>query len=259
MPTIATFNINSINARLANLLAWLDAAQPDVVCLQELKCVDAAFPGLELSARGYQAVVHGQKTYNGVAILSKMPAHAVRIGLPGDPDDSQARYVEAVIGGYRIASIYLPNGNPAPGEKLFYKLGWMERLRRHAASLLEEDRPLVLAGDFNIIPAPIDVHDPAAWEGDALYRPETRRAFRSLINLGLTDAFRALHPDQAGAYSFWDYQGGAFQLDHGIRIDHLLLNGRASDRLEKVWIDKAPRREPKASDHTPVLATLRDA
>jgi exodeoxyribonuclease-3 len=254
--TVATWNINSINARLPNLLDWLGAAAPDVVCLQEIKCTEETFPALALEAAGYHAAVHGQKTYNGVAILAKAAIEDVRPGLPGDPEDGQARYLEATVQGLRIASIYLPNGNPAGTEKLAYKLAWMARLRQHAAALLEGDRPVVLAGDFNVIPEPVDCHDPAAWAGDALFLPETRRAFRALLHQGWYDAFRTAHPDAPRAYTFWDYQGGAFQLDNGIRIDHLLLSPQAVDRLAETRIDRAPRGRPKASDHTPVLAVL---
>jgi exodeoxyribonuclease-3 len=256
MPTIATWNVNSINARLANVLAWLEAASPDVVLLQEIKCQDASFPREPVEALGYAVATHGQKSYNGVAILSRLPLADVAAGLPGDPADEQARYLEATAGGIRVASIYLPNGNPVGTDKFTYKLAWMERLRAHAEGLLDSGMPVVLGGDYNVIPEPIDCHDPKAWEGDALFRPESRRAFRSLLHLGFTDAFRALHPDEARAYSFWDYQKGAFQLDHGIRIDHLLLSPAAADRLEACSIDKEPRRRPKASDHTPVAATL---
>ncbi len=258
MPTIATFNVNSINARLPNLLAWLEAVRPEIACLQEIKCLDAAFPREPLEDLGYNVAVFGQKSYNGVAILARFRLEEVSRGLPGDPADDQARYLEAVAGGIRVASIYAPNGNPVGSDKFAYKLAWLERLRTHAATLLELDEPVVLAGDFNVIPEPIDCHDPAAWAEDALFRPESRRAFRALLHQGWTDAFRALHPDERGAYTFWDYQGGAFQLDHGIRIDHLLLSPHAADRLQRAWIDKEPRRRPKASDHTPVLCTLRD-
>lgn len=258
MPTLASFNVNSINARLPNLLAWLEAARPDFVCLQEIKCLDAAFPREPLEDLGYNVAVHGQKTYNGVAVLSRPRLDEVSPGLPGDPDDEQARYLEVVAGGVRVASIYAPNGNPVGSEKFAYKLAWMERLRAHARDLLELDEPVVLAGDFNVIPEAIDCHDPAAWAEDALFQPESRRAFRALLHEGWTDAFRALHPEERGAYTFWDYQGGALQLDHGIRIDHLLLSPLAADRLERAWIDKEPRGRPKASDHTPILLALRD-
>ncbi|MGD9509832.1 MAG: exodeoxyribonuclease III [Geminicoccaceae bacterium] len=258
MTTIATWNVNSVNARLPNVLAWLGEAGPDIVLLQEIKCLDAAFPTEAVGELGYNAVTHGQKSYNGVAILSRRPIEDVVRGLPGGEGDEQARYLQATSGDLRVASIYLPNGNPIGTEKFGYKLAWMERLRTHAAALLELEEPVVLGGDYNVIPEPIDCHDPKAWLGDALYQPESRRAFRSLLHLGYTEAFRALHPDQRGAYSFWDYQRGAFQLDHGIRIDHLLLSPLAADRLVGCTIDKDPRRLPKASDHTPVIVEIRD-
>ncbi len=258
MPTIASFNVNSINARLANLLAWLGQARPDVACLQETKCLDPAFPREPIEELGYNLAIFGQKSYNGVAILSRFPIEDPLSGLPGDPEDGQARYLEVFTGGLRVASIYAPNGNPVGSEKFDYKLAWLERLRAHAGRLLELEEPVVLAGDFNVIPEPIDCHDPAAWAEDALFRPESRRAFRALLHQGWTDAFRALHPGERNAYTFWDYQGGAFQLDHGIRIDHLLLSPQAADRLERCWIDKEPRGRPKASDHTPILCSLRD-
>ena len=260
MPiVVATWNVNSVNARLENVLAWLRAAGPDVVLLQEIKCTDDAFPRLAFFELGYEALVHGQKSYHGVAILSRLPAREVRRGLPGEDEDAQARYLEAEVGGYRVASIYLPNGNPVGTEKFAYKLRWLERLRAHAGSLLEEELPLVLGGDFNVIPEDIDVHDPRAWEGDALFRPESRRAFRALLHLGLIDSYRALHPTEKRAYSFWDYQRGSFQLDHGIRIDHLLLSAQAADRLETAWIDKEPRRRPGAPDLRPVLGRAEHA
>ena len=256
MPTIATWNVNSINARLPNVLDWLRRAKPDIVLLQEIKCQDAAFPTEAVGDLGYNVATLGQKSYNGVAILSLQPIEDVTPGLPGDLADEQARYLEASVGGIRVASIYLPNGNPIGTDKFSYKLAWMERLRAHAASLLEQDEVLVLGGDYNVIPEPLDCHDPKAWLGDALFQPESRRAFRSLLHLGLTDAFRALHPDARGAYTFWDYQRAAFQLDHGIRIDHLLLSPLAADRLVECVIDKDPRRQPKASDHTPIMVEL---
>ena len=258
MPTIASWNVNSINARLPNVLEWLRAAAPDIVLLQELKCVDAAFPSDAVGELGYNAATHGQKSYNGVAILSRRPIEDVLRGLPGDDEDGQARYIEATVGDVRVASIYLPNGNPIGTDKFAYKLAWMARLRARAAALLERDEPVVLGGDYNVIPEAIDCHDPKAWLGDALFQPESRRAFRALLHLGYLDAFRTLHPDERGAYTYWDYQGGAFQLDHGIRIDHLLLAPLATDRLLACTIDKSPRRQPKASDHTPILVTLRD-
>jgi exodeoxyribonuclease III len=258
MPTIATWNVNSVNARLSNVLDWLGSAKPDVVLLQEIKCLDTAFPREDIEELGYDVATHGQKSYNGVAILSRRPIEDVARGLPGDPLDEQARYIEATVGGVRVASIYLPNGNPIGTEKFAYKLAWLERLRARAAALLELDEPFVLGGDYNVIPEPVDCHDPKAWMGDALFQPESRRGFRALLHLGLTDAFRALHPGEERAYSFWDYQRGSFQLDHGVRIDHLLLSPLAADRLASCTIDKEPRRRPKASDHTPVMVELRD-
>ena len=256
MTIIATFNVNSIGARLANLQEWLKDAKPDIVLLQEIKCQAETFPSAALEAIGYRSAAHGQKSYNGVAILARGPMVDIRRGLDGEPDDEQARYIEASVMGLRVASIYLPNGNPLGTEKFSYKLRWMERLRRHAARLVEGDDPVVLGGDYNVIPEPRDARNPEAWTGDALYQPESRRAFRALCHEGLTDAFRGLHPEER-AYSFWDYQGGALAHDHGIRIDHLLLSAPAADRLERAWIDKAPRTRPRASDHTPVLVELR--
>jgi exodeoxyribonuclease III len=258
MVTIATWNVNSVNARLPNVLDWLATTKPDIALLQEIKCVDAVFPAEAVGEIGYNSAVYGQKSYNGVAILSRRPIEDVVRGLPGDPADEQARYLEATTGGLHVASIYLPNGNPIGTDKFAYKLAWMERLRAHAAALLELDEVMVLGGDYNVIPEPIDCHDPKAWTGDALFQPQSRRAFRALLHLGFTEPFRALHPDERGAYSFWDYQGGAFQLDHGIRIDHLILSPLAADRLVGCTIDKDPRRKPRASDHTPVIVELRD-
>jgi exodeoxyribonuclease-3 len=258
MTTVATWNVNSVNARLPNVLEWLGAARPDVVLLQEIKCQDAAFPTTAIGELGYNVATLGQKSYNGVAVLSRRPLEGVVRGLPGGSLDEQARYLEAATCGIRVATIYLPNGNPIGTDKFSYKLAWMARLRAHAAALLELDEPVVLGGDYNVIPEAIDCHDPKAWLGDALFQPESRRAFRSLLHLGFTEAYRALHPDQRGAYTFWDYQGGAFQLDHGIRIDHLLLSPLAADLLVGCMIDKNPRRQPRASDHTPVVVELRD-
>ncbi len=257
---IATFNVNSINARLPRILEWFDAAAPDVAVLQEIKCVDEKFPALEFESRGYNVAVHGQKTYNGVALLSRHPIEDVRKGLPGDDEDEQARYIEALVtpadaAPVRVGGLYLPNGNPAPGPKFDYKLAWMERLVVHARELLKLEEAFVLAGDYNVMPAPEDVHDPAAWEGDALYRPESRALFRTLLNLGLTEAFRELKPTEI-AYTFWDYQAGAWPKDHGIRIDHLLLSPQAADRLTDVGIDKAERAKEKPSDHVPVWVEL---
>jgi len=254
---IATWNVNSIKVRLPNLLAWLREAEPDVVCLQELKCVDDAFPRSEVEDAGYNVETHGQKTYNGVAILSKAPLEDVTRGLPGMEDDDQARYLEALVPAgeqvMRVASIYLPNGNPAPGPKYEYKLDWMSKLQVHAETLLSHEEPLVLAGDYNVIPTNDDVHAPDAWADDALFRPDTLKAFRSIANLGLTDAFRACHTTP-NRYTFWDYQGGAWQKDNGIRIDHLMLSAQAADRLTACDIDRHVREWEKPSDHVPVWA-----
>lgn len=260
--SIATWNVNSIKARLANVLAWLKAVQPDVALLQELKCVDEGFPRLEIEELGYNVAVNGQKSYNGVAILSKFPLEDVLRGLPGNDGDDHARYIEATVTGaggrsFRIASIYLPNGNPIGTEKFAYKLAWMDRLIAHARNLLETEQPVVLGGDYNVIPQDEDVFDPRAFAGDALAQPETRNRFRTLLNLGYTDALRVLHR-APHLYTFWDYQGGGWQHDKGLRIDHFLLSPQAADLLESCEIDRAPRGEPKASDHTPVICRLRD-
>lgn len=256
---IATWNVNSVKQRLDHLLGFLSGSAPDVVCLQEIKCVDEAFPAAEIEALGYNVAVHGQKGFNGVAILSKLPLEDVTPRLPGDNDDVQSRYLEAVVstrtGAVRVASIYLPNGNPATTEKYPYKLAWMERLTRHATALLAHEEPLVLAGDYNVIPDARDVYEPTAWMEDALYRPETRTAFRTLLAAGFTDALRACD-DRAGLYTFWDYQAGAWQRNKGIRIDHLLLSPQAADRLTAVEIHKSTRALEKPSDHVPVSVTL---
>ena len=255
MITLATWNVNSVKARLGILLDWLDAFGPDVVLLQELKCVDADFPDLEIKAKGYATAVHGQKAYNGVAILSRLPIEDVRTGLPGAPEDAQARYVEGTVAGVRVASIYLPNGNPAPGEKFDYKLAWMTRLTAHARGLLDRELPTVLGGDYNVAPTDADVYDPVRGADDALCRPESRARFRELVHLGYADAFRALNP-QAGQYSYWDYMQGRWQRDEGLRIDHLLLSPQAADRLVESGIDRTPRGRERASDHTPVWCRL---
>lgn len=256
--SITSWNVNSIKARLPNVIEWLKEAAPDVACLQELKCVDEAFPRLEIEDLGYNVVTVGQKTYNGVALLSRKPIEEVALRglpLPEGEEDDQARYVEAVIaaetGPVRIASLYLPNGNPAPGPKFDYKLSWMKRLQTRALELLALEEPVILAGDYNVIPRNSDVHDPARWEGDALFRPETHDAFYALRWLGYSDAFEQAD-GRAHQYTFWDYQAGAWPKNNGIRIDHLLLSPRAADALEGVEIDKGPRGKEKASDHTPI-------
>jgi exodeoxyribonuclease-3 len=256
---IATWNVNSIKQRLDHAVRFLEEAKPDVLCLQELKCPDEAFPGERIEALGYNVAVHGQKAFNGVAILSRHPISDIRRGLPEADGDDHARYIETVVsapgGVVRVASIYLPNGNPLGTPKFTYKLAWMERLRRHAAALLLLEEPLVLAGDFNVIPEGRDVYDPNAWLGDALFQPESRAAFRSLQALGLTEAVRACD-DRAGLYTFWDYQAGAWQRNKGIRIDHLLLSPQAADRLLATEIHKETRGWDKPSDHVPVSARL---
>jgi exodeoxyribonuclease-3 len=255
---IASWNVNSIKARLPRVLEWLEQAAPDVALLQEIKTETDAFPFLEIEELGYNLAVSGQKTYNGVAILSKFPLEDVARRLPGDEDDTQARYVEALSAGpapVRLASIYLPNGNPVDSEKFAYKLDWMERLRAHAAGLLKLEEAFVLGGDYNVAPTDDDVYDPDAWRDDALCRPESRARFRAILNLGLTDAFTALNAEPH-AYTYWDYQGGAWAKDLGLRIDHLLLSPQAADRLTASGIDKGPRAKPKASDHTPVWCEL---
>ncbi|HEY0526658.1 MAG TPA: exodeoxyribonuclease III [Stellaceae bacterium] len=253
---IASWNVNSVKARLGNVLTWLDDAKPDVVCLQEIKCVDADFPLLELRGAGYYAEIHGQRTYNGVAILSREPARDVRRGLPGDSSDEQARYIEATIGDVRVASIYLPNGNPTGTGKYDYKLRWMDRLIAHAQTLLPAETPFVLAGDYNVCPTDDDVYDPVGWRGDALCLPQSRERYRKLVNLGLTDALRVFHPEPH-IYTFWDYQAGRWYRDEGLRIDHLLLSPQAADRLAGCEVDKRPRGREKASDHTPIVCELR--
>ena len=256
---IATWNINGVRARIDTLKAWLQEAQPDVVCLQEIKTVDEGFPADEIEALGYNLAVHGEKGFNGVALLSKYRLEDVSRGLPGDADDAQSRYIEAVVTvngrAVRVASIYLPNGNPLGTPKFTYKLAWMQRLTAHAQALLAEEIPLVLAGDYNVIPEPQDARHPQNWTEDALFQPESRQAFRRLLNLGLTDALRACRRE-GGLFTFWDYQAGAWNKDNGIRIDHLLLSPQAADLLRGVTIDKHVRGWEKPSDHVPVIAEL---
>ncbi|MCL5775395.1 exodeoxyribonuclease III [Limibaculum sp. FT325] len=256
---IATFNINGIKARIDALAEWLADARPDVVLLQELKSVDDGVPRGSLEDLGYNVETHGQKGFNGVAILSRFPLEDISRGLPGDPDDEQARWIEATVTGpkaaIRVCGLYLPNGNPAPGPKFDYKLGWMERLRKRAEALLEKEEIVVIAGDFNVIPEPRDAARPDAWVKDALFLPETRAAWRRIVNLGYHDAIREVTQDD-GVYSFWDYQAGAWQKNDGIRIDHLLLSPQAADRLVSAGIDKDVRGREKPSDHVPVWIEL---
>jgi exodeoxyribonuclease-3 len=261
MVRIATWNVNSINARIERVLEWLEEAKPDVVGFQELKCVDEKFPFEAIESLGYNVAVHGQKTYNGVAIISKFPLEDIRRGLPeneGDPTDDHSRYIEAVIGTptpFRFGCLYLPNGNPIGTEKFAYKLRWMARLRHHAAELLALEEPLVLAGDYNVIPEPEDADKPESWVTDALFQPESRAAWRSLKFLGFTDAQVAVGADPHG-YTYWDFFRNAYERDHGIRIDHLMLSPQAADRLRACEVHRHVRGREKPSDHAPVVADL---
>ena len=255
---VATFNINGIKARLPALLRWLAEARPDVALLQEVKSVDEGFPRAEIEDLGYRVETHGQKGFNGVAILSRLPLEDITRGLPGDDTDEQARWIEATIIGtraVRVVGLYLPNGNPAPGPKYDYKLAWMARMQARAQTLLAQEDPLILAGDYNVIPQPQDAARPEVWAEDALFLPQTRAAFRRLLALGFTEAIRARNPDP-GLYTFWDYQAGAWERNHGIRIDHLLLSPQAADLLRDCGIDKAVRGGDKPSDHVPVWVEL---
>ncbi|MEM6745539.1 MAG: exodeoxyribonuclease III [Pseudomonadota bacterium] len=256
---IATFNINGVKARLPALLAWLKEADPDIVCLQEIKSIDDNFPRMEIEDLGYNVETHGQKSFNGVALLSKRPLEDVTRGLPGDPGDEQARWIEATISGehaaVRVCGLYLPNGNPAPGPKFDYKLAWMDRMHARAAELMALEEPAVLAGDYNAIPQDEDAARPDDWRDDALFRPETLASFRKFLHAGWTDALRAHRPEPE-VYTFWDYQAGAWQKNDGIRIDHLLLTPQAADRLELAGVDAHVRGGEKPSDHVPVWIDL---
>ena len=254
---LATFNVNGIRARLVRLVEWLQRENPDVVCLQELKCADEALPIADIEAAGYGAVWHGQKGFNGVAILQREGSPELRrVGLPGDPDDTHSRYIEADVGGMVVASLYLPNGNPVGTEKFDYKLRWMDRLRAHAEELLQDERPVVLAGDWNVVPEDRDVFSVRATQHDALLQPETREMWRRILHQGWTDALRSLHPAEDKLYTFWDYTAGCWQRDAGFRIDHLLCSPEASDRLLAAGDDKWARGEEKASDHAPTWVEL---
>ncbi len=256
---IASFNINGIKARIGALSDWLDEAQPDVTLLQETKSVDEAFPREHFEDKGYTVETHGQKGFNGVAILSKLPLEDVSRGLPGNDDDDQARWIEATVMGdktaVRVCGLYLPNGNPAPGPKYDYKLAWMDRLRKRAKDLLSLEEPALMAGDYNVIPQAIDAARPAAWEKDALFLPETRAAFRRILNLGFTEALRA-RSQAPGIYTFWDYQAGAWQRNDGIRIDHFLLTPQCADLLVDCQVDAHVRDREKPSDHVPIWVEL---
>ena len=253
---IATFNINNINRRLPNLLRWLKAAKPDVVCLQELKCTDAEFPEAALKRAGYYAVWVGEKTWNGVAILSRRGEPVVtRTRLPGEPADKQARYIEAAVNGVLIGCVYLPNGNPQPGPKFDYKLRWFKRLQEHARKLLAQDVPVVLAGDFNVAPTPLDIYPTHSWDKDALIQPKSRAAFKSLVAQGWCDSVRERH-GEARVYTFWHYMRNRFARDAGLRLDHVLLNPQLARRLKAAVVERAVRGEADASDHAPVVVTL---
>ena len=252
---IASWNVNSVKARLPHLLSFLEDARPDVLCLQETKCLAADFPMLEVKALGYHVETIGQRAYNGVALLSRQPAEELVSELLGNTGDGQPRYIEATFGNVRIASVYLPNGNPVGTDKFTYKLAWMERLIDHTRELLRREIPFVLAGDYNICPTDDDVYDPVAFRDDALCRLEARARFRALLHLGLTDAYRVFHPE-AHRYTFWDYQAGRWPRDEGLRIDHLLLSPQAADRIAACDIDKKPRAKERASDHTPIWCEL---
>lgn len=253
---IATYNVNGVNGRLPVLLRWLHEAEPDIVCLQELKAPQESFPESALRDAGYDAIWHGQSRWNGVAILSRAgEIHETRRGLPGDPDDEQSRYIEAAVGGVLIAGLYLPNGNPRPGPKYDFKLRWFDRLHEHLASLVDLDAPVVVAGDYNVMPNDLDVYAPDRWRDDALFAPEVRAAYQRILDQGWTDALRHLHPHET-LYTFWKYWRGAFERNAGLRIDHLLLNAKAKARLIAAAVDTAPRGWEKTSDHAPVWIEL---
>jgi len=253
---IATFNVNGINARLQRVLEWLEREQPDVACLQELKAPDEKFPQLAFEQAGYGAIWHGQTSWNGVAILAKGETpHELRRGLPGDPDDTHSRYIEADVRGLTVGCLYLPNGNPQPGPKFDYKLRWFERLIEHAATLLAAPKPALLAGDFNVVPTDFDIYNPASWRNDALLQPETREAYQRLLAQGWVDALRARYPDEQ-IFTFWDYFRNRFQRNSGLRIDHVLLSDELAPRLQDAGVDKWVRAQPGPSDHAPVWVTL---
>lgn len=254
---IATYNVNGINGRLPVLLRWLEQCTPDIVCLQELKAPDDAFPAEALRKIGYEAIWHGQSRWNGVALLSRIgEIHETQRGLPGDPDDVQSRYIEAAIGGIIVAGLYLPNGNPRPGPKFDYKLAWFERLMLRAQELIDSGLPVVLLGDFNVMPTEQDVYKPERWTDDALFAPEVRAAWFRLVEQGWTDALRTLHPNTT-IYTFWNYWRGAFERDAGLRIDHVLLSPALAPRLKRASVDREPRSWEKTSDHAPVVVELK--
>ena len=253
---VATFNVNGIRSRLAHLLLWLEREQPDIACLQELKAENHGFPTLDLRSRGYEAIWHGQKSWNGVAILAK-GAKPVEIGraMPGDPGDEQSRYIEADVGDLRVGCLYLPNGNPQPGPKFDYKLAWFERLIKHAAELYEMDKPVILCGDYNVVPTDFDIYDPKSWRKDALLQPQSRECYKRLLEQGWVDSIRHLHPEEK-VFTFWDYFRKHWERDSGLRIDHLLLNEPAAEMLEKAGVDRWVRGLESASDHAPTWVEL---
>jgi exodeoxyribonuclease-3 len=254
---IATFNVNGINGRLQRVLEWLEESAPDVACLQELKTPDAKFPAQALRDAGYGVIWHGQASYNGVAILARgAEPIEIRRGLPGDPDDTHSRYIEAAVDGVIVGCLYLPNGNPQPGPKFDYKLAWFERLIEHAAGLLASDHPVILAGDFNVVPTDFDIYNPASWRKDALLQPESREAWQRLLKQGWVDAIRKLHPDEP-VYTFWDYFRNHWARDSGLRIDHLLLGKKLARKLVDAGVDKWVRGKEGASDHAPAWVVLR--
>lgn len=253
---IATYNVNGVNGRLPVLLRWLQETTPDVVCLQELKAPQEKFPEEAIKDAGYHAIWHGQKSWNGVAILARNEQpHEIRNVLPGDPEDLHSRYIEASVNGVIIGCLYLPNGNPAPGPKLDYKLQWLQRLTKHAAQLLKDDKPVLLAGDFNVMPTELDVYKPENWLTDALFLPEVRDAFKKLVSQGWTDAIRKLCPDEK-IYTFWDYFREAYKRNAGLRIDHFLLSPHLTDHLKAAGVDRNVRGWEKTSDHAPVWIEL---
>jgi exodeoxyribonuclease III len=251
---IASWNVNSIRARIDHVTAWIKLQQPDVLLLQELKATE--FPALVFQALGYESVAVTQKSYNGVAVLSRYPMETINTTLAGDEADSHARYLEMTIEGIRMVNIYLPNGNPVGTEKFAYKLAWMDRFLKKMTDWRKEDMPVLVGGDFNVIPEDIDCHKPSSWIRDALFQPEPRSRYRALLDLGYTDAFRSLHPGEIGQFTFWDYFRQAFEHNRGIRIDHFLLSPKLADRLQSCVIDRGPRAQERPSDHTPIMVEL---
>ena len=254
---LATFNVNGITRRLAHLLVWLEREAPDIVCLQELKALDTAFPVNDLKRAGYGALWRGQRSWNGVAVLGKgVQPREIRRGLPGNAADEQSRYLEVEVHGLVVACLYLPNGNPQPGPKFDYKLAWFDRLIEHAATLYASPGPVALVGDFNVVPTDFDIYNPRSWKRDALLQPQSRSRYERLLAQGWTDALRAFHPSEAKLYTFWDYTAGCWQRDLGFRLDHLLCSPEAADRLEGAGVDRWARAQDKASDHAPTWIEL---